>query len=61
MDKIKFKIVVKQNKDQQWFWHLVGRNGEVLAHSESYSSKHKALDTATAVFSAMDQATLAIE
>ena len=29
-----------------WFWHIIGHNGEILANSEPYSSKAKAMQTA---------------
>ena len=32
-------IEAAENKNGAWYWRLVGRNGECLAPSESYSSK----------------------
>lgn len=29
-----------------WFWKLVSKNGEILAHSECYKSKAAAMKTA---------------
>lgn len=40
--------LVKKNKD--WFWRLRAANGQLLAHSETYSSKTKARKTAMNVF-----------
>ena len=33
------KIELDTNKNGAWFWKLVGDNGEIMAVSESYSSK----------------------
>jgi uncharacterized protein YegP (UPF0339 family) len=30
----------------RWFWHLVARNGEILAHSQGYYSKSNAIRAA---------------
>ena len=40
-----YKIQVVKGK-KQWFWRIVARNGKTLAHSETYSSKGKAVQTA---------------
>ena len=29
----------KSQKDSQWYWHLKGRNGEIVSNSEAYTSK----------------------
>ena len=33
------KIEATQNVNGAWYWKLVGDNGEIMAVSESYSSK----------------------
>lgn len=38
------KFVVKKNHDGQWSLRIVAVNGRILAHSEGYSAKRKALD-----------------
>ena len=43
---MKIKIV---KGAEGFFWKLVAKNGETLAHSEIYSSKTKALQTAKKV------------
>lgn len=43
---IKFRIEVKRHPGGKWFWHLKTRNGEILASSEIYSSKQKAMKMA---------------
>lgn len=40
------KIQVLKNKAGKWFWRIKARNGKILAHSETYSSKQAALKTA---------------
>lgn len=45
------KIVVLKKRNQ-WYWKLVARNGRILAHSETYSSKAKAVKTAIKIFTA---------
>ncbi len=39
------KIVILKLR-RQWYWKLVANNGRILAHSETYSSKAKAVKTA---------------
>ena len=36
-----------------WYWKLVGSNGRTLGHSEQYSSKAKAVQTAKRVAAAI--------
>jgi len=36
-------------KNSKWYWKMIAENGKVLAHSEQYSSKRKALQTADKV------------
>ncbi len=46
---VKFRVEIKKNPEGKWFWHLKTRNGKILAHSENYSSRAKALKTATLI------------
>ncbi len=41
----KYKIQVVRGK-RKWYWRIVYLNGRTLAHSEMYSSKAKARQTA---------------
>lgn len=43
------RIVVKQATNGAWFWHLKARNGRILATSETYSSRSKAVKVARRV------------
>lgn len=43
---MKYKIIVMQNIVGDWYWLLCHKNDKILAHSESYSSKGKAKQTA---------------
>lgn len=38
-----------KGKSKKHFWRLVGRNGKVLAVSETYETKQACVDTATMV------------
>lgn len=52
-----FKIkVLKRSK--KWYWKLLGGNNETLAHSENYSTRNKAEQTAVKVFFAIDDCTI---
>ena len=47
MSLLRFKIVVFLDKNGKWLWHLKSfQNGRIIAHSESYSSRTKAMKTA---------------
>ena len=46
------KIVLKKGWFR-WYWKMIGKNGETLAHSETYSSKYKAKATAEKVAAAL--------
>lgn len=39
-------VVFLSPKDRQWYFHLVGRNGRILAQSEGYKRKRSAVKTA---------------
>lgn len=43
------RIVLKRNAAGRWYWHLVGGNGEVMAHSQSYSRRWSARRSARKV------------
>jgi uncharacterized protein YegP (UPF0339 family) len=43
------KVIIQQNTQGAWFWHLVGLNGEIVASSEAYSSKSSCKRTAKQV------------
>lgn len=43
--KSNYEIVLLKGR-KNWFWRLTARNGKTIAHSETYSSKQKALKTA---------------
>lgn len=43
------KIEVLKGKSGKWHWRIMAKNGRILANSETYSSKRKALQTAKRV------------
>ena len=47
-------IRVLQNKNGAYFWELIALNDEILAVSESYSSKAKCLKTVKSVAKQLD-------
>lgn len=55
MKSKKFFINVLKNKNGAWFWRLKARNGKILAHSEAYSSKAKALKTVESLILSIHQ------
>lgn len=44
------KIEILQNKSGVYYWRIVAANGYILAHSETYSSRSKAAQTAWRVW-----------
>jgi len=42
-------VEVFQNRRGKWQWRLVGTNGEILAHSEEYSSNAECNDTVESI------------
>jgi len=42
----RYKIQVLCNRSGQWYSRIIARNGRILYHSEMYSSKTKAKETA---------------
>lgn len=45
-DSVKVEIL---KKSKRWYWRIVAKNGEVICHSETYSSKAKAKKTVKAL------------
>lgn len=43
------KFVVRRNKGGEFFWQLVGANGEVMAVSEGMSRKQSCMDSIDSV------------
>jgi uncharacterized protein len=43
--EVELKFVVRRNKGGEFFWQLVGSNGEVMAVSEGMSRKQSCLDS----------------
>jgi len=39
------KLEIKKDRSGKYFWRVLARNGKILCHSESYSSKAKAEQT----------------
>lgn len=39
----------KSKKDEQWYFHLVAPNGEIIAQSEGYTTKDNCLNGIEAV------------
>ncbi|MGZ8748650.1 MAG: YegP family protein [Mycobacterium sp.] len=39
------KFVVRKNKGGEFYWQLVGGNGEVMANSEGMTSKQSVIDS----------------
>lgn len=42
-------VLVEQNVNSCWYWKLRAGNGEILAHSEAYTSSQWAWDAATQI------------
>lgn len=45
----KCKFTVFQGSDRQWYFRLRAPNGEILCHSEGYTSRQSAINGVTAV------------
>lgn len=39
------KAVLKKGPSGKWYWSIVAANNKILCHSETYSSKAKAVQT----------------
>jgi uncharacterized protein YegP (UPF0339 family) len=46
---VKFEILKSNSYSQPYYWRIVARNGQVLATSETYTSKQGCLDAISAV------------
>lgn len=42
-----YTLEVRKSKSGKWYWRIVHQNKKILAVSEMYSSKQKAIDTAS--------------
>ena len=43
------KLEVLKGRSGKWYWRIKSPNGRILCHSELYSSKQKAVQTARLV------------
>ena len=43
------KVEILKGKSKKWYWRVRAKNGRILCHSEQYSSRAKALQTARSV------------
>lgn len=57
---MKYKIQVCKGK-KQWYWILKHKNGHTLAHSEQYSSRYKAKQTASTLYESFKRGCCALE
>lgn len=48
-------IAVFKGKDEQWYWHVRSRNGQVIAQSEGYTTKGNAKQGAKALIRTLQQ------
>lgn len=48
----KLHIEVLQGDAGAWYWRIKSPNGKLLAHSETYSSRRKATNTAVKIMTA---------
>ncbi len=55
------KIQILKNANNKWYWRIVAANGNILAHSEAYSSKAKARKTVRSVARAVRHTFIPIE
>ena len=44
----------KSTADKMWYWHLKGRNGEIIAQSEGYTREASCVDAIALVKDAGD-------
>lgn len=40
------KLEIRKGKSGKWYWRIKATNGRIVCHSETYSSKSKAIQTA---------------
>lgn len=43
------RIEILKGKANQWYWRMVSKNGKILANSETYCSKVKAVKAVTSI------------
>lgn len=43
------QIEILKGKSGKWYWRLKSKNGRILASSETYSARKKAIDTVASV------------
>jgi uncharacterized protein len=51
-------LSIWEGEDGQFYWELVGGNGEIIAVSETYTRKESAIDTITSVQAAVGSASV---
>lgn len=51
-----YKIEIIESK-KKYYWRIVHKNGKILAHSEKYSTRGKAKQTAKNLFAAFKKGT----
>jgi len=57
IERLNMKIEVLKGKSGKWYWRIVStKNGKVICHSESYSSRTKASQTVRSMLKWMKQA-----
>ena len=49
MRTTKGKFRIFQGTDRQWYFHLRAPNGQILCHSEGYTTRQSAINGVTAV------------
>jgi len=47
--------IFKSVKDGQWYFHIVARNGEIVAQSEGYKRRQSAIDTVDAILKGVQE------
>jgi uncharacterized protein len=53
-------LVFQSIENQQWYFRIVGANGEPVAQSEGYTSKQRALNTVGAIRAGAASATVSV-
>jgi len=43
------KLEILMGKSRKYYWRVRAKNGKIVCHSETYSSKAKALQTAKSI------------
>lgn len=55
---MKIEILSTSEERKMYYWRLKAKNGEILAHSEQYTTKAKALKTAKAILAEISKITI---